>query len=391
MCRANVIVAALTVCAVATLTGGIGHTLEAATKRNRVLHLPEEPFRYGELPHHFQNPSVRRLDNTPPANPITDAGATLGRVLFYDTRLSINNTTSCSSCHVQRYAFSNAPRRVSTGHRRQRTDRNSPSLVETRFVRNGRLFWDQRAASLEDQVLMPIESPIEMGHDLTNAVAALHVVPEYHDLFTNAFGDPRVTEDRVARALAQFVRAMLSHESRYDEGLARGFGRDDPFPHFSRRENAGKALFMQRCATCHMPAGQDAVFSPSNAHNIGLDPGLDVRDLGVADVTFDPSDAGRFRSPSLRNIELTAPYMHDGRLRSLEAVVEHYSTGIHQHPNLDRRLRGRAAQRVQRGSTRGFNFSPTEKAALVAFLKTLTDRNFIRDERFADPFAAPTR
>jgi cytochrome c peroxidase len=356
----------------------------------RTLRLPETPYHYAdlELPSHFKARVVRDLDNTPPDNPITDAGATLGRVLFYDTRLSANGTIACASCHKQKNAFSDPGNKFSKGYEGKETDRNAMPLVEARFYSRGRFFWDERARTLEDQVLMPIQNKVEMGQELPKLVELLAREPEYPELYRKAFGDSKVTKERTARTLAQFVRSLVSYQSKYDEGVVQVRSRNDDFPNFSREENRGKAIFMQRCATCHMPGQQDAVFSPQNPQNNGLDVDVKVADLGVADVTLDRNQAGRFKSPSLRNIEFTGPYMHDGRFAKLEDVIEHYSTGIKLHPNLDGRLRnlppggppGRDRQ------TRGFQFSTQEKTALLAFLKTLSDPKFISDPKFSDPF-----
>ena len=336
---------------------------------------------------------VRDLDNTPRDNLyITDAGATLGRVLFYDTRLSANNNTACASCHHQKHAFSEPNAKFSKGFEGKMTDRNAMPLVESRFYSRGRgFFWDERARTLEDQVLMPIQSKVEMGQDLPKLLEKLAREPEYPELYRKAFGDSKVTKERTSKALAQFVRSLLSYQSKYDEGLAKVRDSDEDFPNFTREENRGKALFMRRCSTCHLPGDQEAIFSTQNTQNNGLDADVKVSDLGVADITFDRNRAGHFKSPSLRNIEYTGPYMHDGRFEKLEDVIEHYSTGIKLHPNLDGRLRnagGGSGCGPGGGNrqTRGFQFSTQDKAALLAFLKTLSDKKFISDPKLSDPF-----
>lgn len=362
----------------------------------RTLKLPEKPYNYAavELPAHFNSRAVRDLDNTPGGNPTTDWGATLGRVLFYDTRLSANGTVACASCHQQKHAFSDPGGPFSKGYEGKLTDRNAMPLVESRFYARGRFFWDERARTLEDQVLMPIQNKVEMGTDVAALVEKLGREPEYPDLYRKAFGDSRVTKDRTARALAQFVRSLVSYQSKYDEGVVKVRSRNDDFPNFTREENRGRAIFMQRCANCHMPGQQEAIFSTQNTQNNGLDADVKVPDLGVADVTLDRNRAGHFKSPSLRNVEFTAPYMHDGRFKTLEEVVEHYSTGIKPHPNLDGRLAGPGAGGGPPGGppggpgrqVRGFQFSTGDKASLVAFLKTLSDRKFVTDPKFSDPF-----
>src|SRR5262245_52451254 len=278
----------------------------------RTLRLPETPYRYAgiELPAHFKTPLGRRFDNTPADNPVTDAGATLGRVIFYDTRLSANNTVSCGSCHHQKNAFVD-PNRFSKGFEGKLTDRNSLGLVDLRYYPRGRFFWDERAASLEDQVLMPIQSKIEMGQDLTKLTEVFAKDEHYPELFRQAFGDGEITRGRVSRAVAQFLRSMVSYQSKYDEGMAQARSVRDNFDNFTAEENQGKTLFLGRCATCHMPRGQDAHFFMVRPLNNGLDADFKTSDGGVGDVTLNGRDIGLFKSPSLRNVEFTGPYMHD--------------------------------------------------------------------------------
>ncbi len=333
----------------------------------------------------FADPAVQALDNTPADNPITDAGATLGRALFYDPRLSANETVSCASCHQQEHAFAD-PAVLSLGFDGGETARHGMPLVNLRWVASGAMFWDERAPTLEDQVLGPIQDEVEMGMSLDELEARLASIPEYDALFAAAFGDTTASADRVARSLAQFVRALASTDSPYDAGLAAAGG--DPRPDFaglSAAENRGKALFFgpAGCAACHTAVGlqpgerpsQASVFFLDRAANNGLD--LDSSaDPGVGGVTGDARDDGRFKSPSLRNVAVTGPYMHDGRLETLADVVEHYRSGVQPHPNLDPRLQ-------QNGATR---LTDAEADDLVAFLETLTDEAFLDDDRFADPW-----
>jgi cytochrome c peroxidase len=246
------------------------------------------------------------------------------------------------------------------------------SLVNLRYSPRGRLFWDERADNLEEAVLVPIQSKVEMGQDLTRVAAILARDKHYPELFKKAFGDGKITQERVGKALAQFLRSMVSCQSKYDVGRA-GVGsvRDD-FKNFTVQENRGKALFLSNCSICHLP-GQDAHFVMVAPSNNGLDEAHKTTDGGVGDVTLDARQVGLFRSPSLRNVEHTAHYMHDGRFDTLEKVIDHYSKDIKAHPNLDPRMRR-------------LHFTGSEKAALVAFLKTLTDRKFLGDPKFADPF-----
>jgi cytochrome c peroxidase len=365
---------------VRVLVSGTGEPPTAATPVRtadqpaaRKLHLPEQPYRYADLdlPVHFKTDFVRRFDNTPDNNPVTDAGATLGRVLFYDTRLSANNKISCGSCHVQKNAFTD-PNRFSKGFAGKLTDRHAMSLVNLRYQPRGRFFWDERATDLEAAVLLPIQSKVEMGQDLTRLVELVSKDENYPELFQRAFGDGKVTSERIGKALAQFLRSIVSCRSKYDEGMAQAASARDDFPNFSAQENRGKALFLSSCAVCHLPKA-DVSFLMLTAANNGLDGDYKNSDGGVGDITLNPRDIGRFKSPSLRNVERTAPYMHDGRLATLDAVIDHYSKDVKPHPNLDPRVRR-------------LNFTDSEKAALIVFLKTLTDDRFLTDPKFSDPF-----
>lgn len=360
--------------------------------------LPAKPYQYTtvKLPHCMDEAAARELDNTPRDNPITDAGATLGRVLFYDKRLSGNNTVSCASCHQQKHAFSD-PRRFSVGYKGGLTDRNAMSLVNLRFSNiNGSrpgFFWDERTATLEEQVLIPIQHKVEMGMDLQELESKLQKLPYYPALFRSAFGTDEVTGDRIAKAIAQFIRSMVSFDSKFDRAAraVEDFHSQD-LPDFTAEENLGKSLFIEGvggvaevgCAHCHIPP----TFGMPLAFNNGLDLAYRDQGLGARNIPsndpFTPSNDGKFKAPSLRNVALTAPYMHDGRFKTLREVVDHYSSGVHPHPNLGLAFGERDAPR--QGRTSGFRYTPKQKAALVAFLRTLTDEQFITDPRFSDPF-----
>lgn len=323
------------------------------------------------LPAYFgPGADVGAENNTPVDNPITDAGATLGRVLFYDQRLSHNTTTSCASCHVQENGFSD-PNRLSVGFDGELTGRHSMGLSNAMFYANGRFFWDQRAATLEAQVLVPIENAVEMGSDLNEVRAKLAATDFYPALFTEAFGSAAMTNDRIADAMAQFVRSMASYQSKFDDARAAGdVGTPEFESQLTAQELLGSDIFhgSGNCNQCHVTEAQVGV----GPRNIGLD--LDnSADEGVAD--------GRFKVPSLRNIEVRERFMHDGRFSTLEEVIEFYSTGIQANPNLSTSLR-----QSPDGPPIQFNFTQTEKDALLAFLKTLTDDAFLSSDLFSDPF-----
>lgn len=348
----------------------------SAAPPERKLALPETPYRYADpkLPPNFEQRWVKALDTTPTDNPTTDAGAALGRVLFYDTRLSASDTVSCGSCHVQKYAFAE-PRAVSVGHEGRKGDRNAMSLVNLRWARAG-LFWDERAATLEEAVGLPVRSKIEMaGRDGPALLKALAVDTRYEPLFKAAFGTTEVTDERVRKALAQFIRSMVSSDSKYDRGASKVASVKEDFPDFTAEENRGKAVFLQSCNLCHhIGEGKHvAFFDMFRALNNGTDPDANVPDGGRGDVTLNPTEVGQFRASSLRNIAVTAPYMHDGRFDTLEQVVEFYSTGVKRHPNA--------------GAVGRFGFDARDRAALVAFLKTLTDETFLTDPKFSDPWS----
>jgi cytochrome c peroxidase len=341
----------------------------------RTLYLPDKLDHYADidLPAHFKTLLAERSDNTPADNPVTDHGATLGRVLFYDTRLSANDTVSCGSCHVQKNSFVD-PNRFSKGFEGKMTDRHAMSLVNLRHVARGRFFWDERAGNLEETVLLPVQNKTEMGQDLTRLVEILGKDARYPELFKKAFGDDKVTQQRIGQALAQFLRSMVACHSKFDDGLAKVTSVGDDFPNFTIQENRGKALFVNNCAICHKP-GQDVNFFMNRPTNNGLDEDYKntETDGGVGDITFNGGQIGFFKSPSLRNVEHTAPYMHDGRFDTLEKVIDHYSKEFKPHPNLDPRMRR-------------LNYTDSEKANLIAFLKTLTDKKFLTDPKFSDPF-----
>jgi cytochrome c peroxidase len=359
--------------------------------------LPADPKLYtrSHLPGHCDESMLREMDNTPQNNPLTDAGATLGRVLFYDRQLSANNTIACASCHQQQYSFSD-PQPFSIGLEGGRTGRNSMSLVNLSYTHlrgsHPGFFWDERAPTLEDQVLMPIQDKVEMGMEISKLPAKLQQLPYYPALFQSAFGSPAVSNDRVAKAVAQFLRAMVSFDSRFDRAAtAAGGDYSRDFADFTVEENLGKSLFINGidrvgeigCAHCHMLP----TFGMAQSFNNGLD--LHYRDQGLGarkDVPpnepFTPNNDGKFKAPSLRNVARTAPYMHDGRFQTLDQVVEHYSSGVHPHPNLGLAVN----EETQVNGTSGFGLTATQKSALIAFLKTLTDEQFLTDSRFSDPF-----
>ncbi|MEZ4985629.1 MAG: cytochrome c peroxidase [Saprospiraceae bacterium] len=360
---------------------------------NSEISLPETPYDYVSLnlPSYLttnalmgpgQNAAADN-DNTPATNPTTNEGATLGRVLFYDKKLSANGTTSCASCHRQEKGFSDSEQ-LSLGFEGGTTRRHSMSLVNARWYGRGRFFWDERAQTLEDQVLMPFQDAVEMGMTLEGVVNTVKAQTYYPSLFEAAFGSTDIDADRIAKALAQFVRSIVSVNSRYDEGRQAVSVPTNNFPNFSTSENNGKRIFFLPpplggggCIGCH---STEAFINPDNGPtNNGLD-AASTDDLGVFEAINNPAFLGAFKVPSLKSIALTAPYMHDGRFATLEEVVEHYNSGVQDHPNLGNALRD------PNGNPIRLNLTDQEKTDLVNFLKTLTDDALVTDERFGNPF-----
>ncbi len=348
-----------------------------------VLNLPATPFNYANpaLPGYFTTPQMLNQVNTQASNPITNEGATLGRVLFYDKNLSINNTIACASCHKQASGFSD-PVVKSLGFNGGLTGRNSMSIINAKYYFGERFFWDQRAPILEDQILMPIQDLVEMGMTLPQLETKLRGLAYYPPLFAKAFGDNTITSDRVARVISQFIRSVVSYQSKYDAGritfpVNPGPPPNAPFPNFTPQENRGKEIFLSPIGGCNPCHGTEA-FTAAVEKNNGLD--MVTVDRGFGAVQNNTAFDATFKVTTLRNVELTAPYMHDGRFTTLEQVVEHYSTGVQNHPNLSQQLR------LPNGQPRLANLNPQDKAALVAFLKTLTDVTIATDVKYSNPF-----
>ncbi len=374
---------------VAACGGGGGGTAATAaatpTEVSAVLNLDfAAPANYASpaLPAYY-DATVAAIDNTPPGDPVNDKIATLGRVLFYDKNLSVNNAVSCASCHQQARGFDD-PNRFSIGFAGGTfTTAHAMRLGNTRYFRPGTAFWDRRAASLEAQASQPIQNPVEMGFDaahggLTALFAKLQTLPYYAPIFTQAFGDSAITEARVQRALAQFERAMVSTGSAWDTGFALTFnpalpdrGLNANLANFSAEQNRGRTLFVTApgaggagCVACHVPP---TFALAANSRSNGLDAG----------------ETTVFKSPSLKNVALSGAFMHDGRFSSLAQVVEHYNSGVQAGPALDNRLLAPG------GLPRQLGLTVADKAALVAFLGTLTDAGFVADAKFSSPFKTP--
>ncbi len=334
--------------------------------------LPAVQFIYAddELPLPYTYRELRDYeDTTPPDNETTNAGATLGRVLFYDKRLSITNSHACGTCHEQALAFSSR-NRFSTGVIGIPLSRHAMPLSNVRFNRGNGYFSDMRVATLEQLVLMPIEEPLELGQPLDLLEQKLSSVSYYGPLFESAFGDPSIDRARISLALSQFLRSMLSYRSRFDRA---NYTTDPSIPvkprdRLTGQERRGFDLFIvNRCHFCHhVPAHS----SPRPANN------------GLDDTITDPGTReglGWFRAPSLRNVAVSAPYMHDGRFATLREVIDHYDSGVKLNPGLDSMF-------VFNGEARRLELTEDKKADLDAFLNALTDHEFLEDPKFSNPF-----
>jgi cytochrome c peroxidase len=344
------------------------------------------PLNYASptLPAHY-DAGLLATRNQIATNPVTDKGATLGRVLFNDARLSFNNTKSCASCHSQANGFVDQ-NQFSTGFAGGQTTAHAMRLGNVAFYQGNSMFWDKRATSVEDQATDPIQNATEMGFDaghggIAALITKMQALTYYAELFTWVYGDATITETRIQNALAQFQRSMISSNSKWDRAYAVVYAangnRNSPanfalslsgtnIPaanRFTASEENGRDLFMRApnnggkgCAGCHQPP----TFSMDpNSQSNGLDAGETVI----------------FKSPSLKNVELSGRFMHDGRFNTLEQVLAHYATGVKAGTARDNRL-----------PVGGIGMTAQEQADIIAFLKTLTDTTLNTDKKFAAPF-----
>ncbi len=318
------------------------------------LNLPDNSYDYASTnwPVHILN-ALNLTDNTPSDNAITNAGATLGRVLFYDKNLSLNKTFNCASCHSQAASFAD-DEILSIGFDGKLTSRHSMPLLNIRFYASGKMFWDERAPTLEEQVLLPIQNEVEMGLSLQELVVRVQSQPYYAPLFENAFGSKVIDTKLISRALSQFVRSIVTFNSRYDRVKA---GLDN----FSPDEAQGERLFLNlppnggiSCAGCHTPP----MFLTSNPQ--GPFALLDPNDTGI-------NNEKRFKSPSLRNISLRKSLFHNGSVTNLDNMLNRpITSGLNPIP--------------------AHTVAPPNVQAFIAFINTLSDNEVITDEKFSDPF-----
>ncbi|HPZ86662.1 MAG TPA: cytochrome c peroxidase [Flavihumibacter sp.] len=312
----------------------------------------EKPADFPEPVYHFAS------------NEITEEKFELGRKLFYEPRLSRDNTISCASCHIQSSGFTQHGHDVSHGIDDRLGSRNSPPVMNLAW--SPTYFWDGGVFDLDLQPIAPILNVVEMDEKLENVLNKLRAHPDYPGLFKKAFGTDEISSDRFLKALSQYMLMLVSDQSKYDSVMRK------QGPSFTDDEAAGYTLFIQNCSSCH----KEPLFTDYSFRNNGIGIGAN-NDKGRYLVTLNELDLYKFKVPSLRNLSYTSPYMHDGRFISLEAVLEQYALHVQATPNLDNAL--------QQNGKLGLSLNSTEQKQIISFLKTLNDKNFITNKRFAEP------
>ena len=341
-----------------------------ACKKDKVEYIPT-PYEL-KIPSHFPDMII------PIDNPMTVEGVALGRKLFYEKQLSVDNTQACATCHAPANAFSD-PNQFSTGIDGIQGDRNSMALINLGW--NTSFFWDGRSKTLEEQIIQPVINPIEMHEEWKNVVSKLNASIEYKNMFFKAFNSSEIDSLKAAKAIAQFLRTLISGESKYDvmykyeNNLSLSSNEISIYQTITPSEWAGYDLFKSLngadCFHCHNgPHMQVQKFS-----NNGLD--ATFTDIGRGKITGNANDNGKFKVPTLRNIAYSAPYMHDGRFSTLDEVIDHYSHGVQMSGTID--------PLIEYASQGGVQLDAQEKSLLKQFLLTLTDENFVNNPDFQEP------
>lgn len=332
-------------------------------------------------PYNLQVPTGFPSPNIPADNPMTVEGIRLGRHLFYEKALSGDNTMSCASCHLQERAFTDATG-TSVGIRGKFGRRKAMPIFNLAFHEN--FFWDGRSLTLEEQALIPIQDTIELDADLQTVVDRLSADPLYPPMFKAAFGSEEVTPERIGKAIAQFERTIISANSKFDRVIRMQTGEQ-----FTALEQRGYELFTSDydpnggsggdCFHCHGERETRYLFGAFGRDLQFVNNGLKAvyTDEGRAEVTGNQTDVGKFKVPSVRNVEFSFPYMHDGSIPNLDSLIGFYNFGGHLHPNIDPNMKAAGI---------GRNWSDGQKQALAAFLRTLTDYEFLQDTAFSNPF-----
>jgi len=317
----------------------------------------EKQFLSFQQPGNFPEPVYRFATNL-----VTKEGFELGRKLFYDPILSRNNTISCGSCHIQTSAFTQHGHSVSHGIEDKLGVRNSPPIMNLAW--NTSFMWDGGVFDLDLQPVAPITNHVEMDETVTNVISKLKAHPDYPGLFQSAFGTTEISTARFMKALSQFMAMCVSCNSKYDS-VIRKEGKT-----FTKQEEEGYALYKQKCSSCHT----EPLFTDQSFRNNGIGVGL-IDDAGRYAITLDETDRYKFKVPSLRNLDYTAPYMHDGRFLTMDAVLDHYSSGVKQTQNLDM---------IFQNNEPGIPMTADEKTKIKAFLKTLNDKVFIANKLLSE-------
>lgn len=325
----------------------------------------------------YQFPALPGFPEMPVSieNPVTKEGAELGRYLFYDPILSEDGTISCSSCHKQKYAFSDAPQQFSLGRHNVPMKRNTMPLFNLAWYPS--FFWDGHAATLEQQVLFPVAAHDEMNLDWNTAAKRITDKPFYRSQFLKLYGSEIIDSTKITYVIAQFLRTLISYQSKYDLVIARQKSfTDEEYQGFELVNDMTKG----DCLHCHTTDG-DALGTTTKFSNNGLDTASNpnsYKDIGLGKTTKKLSDNGKFKIPSFRNIALTGPYMHDGRFKTLEEVMDFYSEGVHVCANIDSKMEFARAG--------GAKLTASEKKCIIAFLNTFTDSTFISNPAFSNPY-----
>jgi len=325
-------------------------------------------------PYNLQVPKGFPQPNIPADNPMTVEGVKLGRHLFYEKALSGDNSMSCGGCHFQERAFTDATP-VSVGIDGIPGRRKAMPLFNLAFHDN--FFWDGRTLTLEEQAIIPIEDPIELNADMATVIQRLTDNPLYPPMFDAAFGSPTVTQERIGKAIAQFERTLISANSKFDSVRRLKTGAS-----FTADEQLGFEMFTSEvgdCFHCHGTVETNFLLGAFGRDLQFVNNGLKANytDQGRAEVTGDPGDVGKFKVPSVRNVEFAFPYMHDGSIPNLDSLIGFYNFGGHKHINVDPNMKAAGI---------GRNWTVDQKRGLAAFLRTLTDYEFLTDTAFSDPF-----
>jgi cytochrome c peroxidase len=310
------------------------------------------------FPKHFPPPVYDMKDN-----PVTKAGFELGRKLFYDPILSRDNTISCASCHNQGSAFTHHGHDISHGIEDKIGRRNSLPIQNLLWQKS--FFWDGGVHNIDLIPVNAITNPVEMDESLQNVISKLKNDAKYRGLFKNAFGSEEINSTRFLQSLSQFMSMLISNQSKYDKYL---IGEEI----LTTQEMEGKKVFTSKCGNCH----SGVLLTDESFRNNGVSNDF-TYDKGRYEISLFPEDIGKFKVPSLRNVTITGPYMHNGIYETLEQVLNHYTSNIKDSPTLDPILKNNGKNKIE--------ISDSEKESIIIFLKTLEDRTFVRDERFSDP------